>query len=56
MQTNGVLAAVMQSMDSAFNKGKGKIMKKYMDKMYPVRSKDTGEAAGKLLKLFGAKG
>lgn len=51
--TNGVLSAVMQSLDSAFNKGKGKIMKKYMDRMYPVRkSQDIDDATNKLMKLL----
>jgi hypothetical protein len=51
--TNGVLSAVMQSLDSAFNKGKGKVMKKYMDRMYPVkRSKNMDDATGQLMKLF----
>lgn len=51
--TNGVLSAVMQSLDSAFNKGKGKIMKKYMDRMYPTkRSKDMEDATNKLMKLL----
>lgn len=51
--TNGVLSAVMQSLDSAFNKGKGKIMKKYMDKMYPVkRSKNMDDATDQLMKLL----
>ena len=51
--TNGVLSAVMQSLDSAFNKGKGKIMKKYMDKMYPTKkSQDMEDATGKLMKLL----
>ncbi|MHC4708681.1 MAG: hypothetical protein ACYS8I_16555 [Planctomycetota bacterium] len=51
-QTNGVLSAVMQSLDSAFNKGKGKIMKKYMDRMYPVkRSKNMDDATNQLMKL-----
>jgi hypothetical protein len=52
-QTNGVLSAVMQSLDSAFNKGKGKIMKKYMDRMYPTKkSKDMEDATNKLMKLL----
>jgi len=51
--TNGVLAAVMHSLDGAFNKGKGKIMKKYMDRMYPTRkSKDMDDATNKLMKLL----
>ena len=51
-QTNGVLSAVMQSLDSSFNKGKGKIMKKYMDQMYPTRkSKNMEDATDKLFKL-----
>lgn len=56
MATNGFLAAVMHSLDAAFNKGKGKIMKKYMDKMYPSKSRDSADAANKLLGLFGTKG
>jgi hypothetical protein len=55
LATNGVMAAVMQGMDAAFNKGKGKIMKKYMDKMYPSKSKGSGDAAKQLLNLFGTK-
>lgn len=52
-QTNGVLSAVMQSLDSAFNKGKGKIMKKYLDRMYPAKkSKDIDDATDKLMKLL----
>jgi hypothetical protein len=51
--TNGVLSAVLQSLDSAFNKGKGKIMKKYMDRMYPVkRSKNMDDATDQLMKLL----
>ena len=51
--TNGILSAVMQSLDSAFNKGKGKIMKKYMDRMYPTKkSKDMDDATNKLMKLL----
>jgi hypothetical protein len=51
--TNGILSAVMQSLDSAFNKGKGKIMKKYMDRMYPVkRSKNMEDATNQLMKLL----
>jgi hypothetical protein len=43
----------MQSLDSAFNKGKGKIMKKYMDRMYPVkRSKNMDDATDQLMKLL----
>jgi hypothetical protein len=56
MNTNGVLAAVMHSMDSAFNKGKNKIMKNYMNKMYPSKSTGTHDAAEKLLKLFAPRG
>ena len=51
--TKGVLSAVMQSLDSALNKGKGKIMKKYMDRMYPTKkSKDMDDATNKLMKLL----
>ena len=51
--TNGILSAVMQSLDSAFNKGKGKIMKKYMDRMYPAKkSMGIEDATNKLMKLL----
>ena len=49
MGMNGVLAAVMHSLDQGFNKGKGKIMKKYMDKLYPRKSKNIQDASNKLL-------
>jgi len=56
MNANGVLAAVMHSLDSAFNKGKNKIMKNYMNKMYPSKSKGVDDAAQALLKLFAPRG
>lgn len=55
MTTNGVLTAVLQGLDASFNKGKSNVMKKYMNKMYPSKSKGTGDAANKLLDLFGAR-
>ena len=51
--TNGVLAAVMQALDSAFNKGRGKVMKKFMDRMYPTKkSKNMDDATDQLMKLL----
>jgi len=56
MQTNGLLAAVMHSLDQAFNKGKNKIMKSYTNKLYPTKTKGKEDAADQLLKFFSPKG
>ena len=55
MSTQGMVCAVLHGMDGAFNKGKGKIFKKYQDTMFPRRgdkSTGLGDAAQKLLNFF----
>jgi hypothetical protein len=57
LSTQGVTAAVMHGLDCAFNKAKGKILKKYQDRLFPRKNKSTGlgDAAQKLLNFFAPK-
>ncbi|MHA1951628.1 MAG: hypothetical protein ACW99G_20340 [Candidatus Thorarchaeota archaeon] len=55
LETQGMVVAVLHGLDGAFNKSKGKILKKYQDGLFPKRSDtSTGlsDAATKLLNFF----
>lgn len=55
LHAQAVSVAVSSSLDSAFSKGKGKILDKYYKSLFkrPQRSKNADDAANKILGAFG---
>lgn len=55
LHAQGVTIAVSSALDSAFSKGKGKILDKYYKSLFKMsaRSKGTDDAADKMLGAFG---